>query len=310
MGLYYSYFKSMVDAPTWWEGFDELIHDTRSEHPKTINVLKRFNLYPEFVVGSCKRVFDHVTKLFKIRTKDCWQINRGEGKKPVQSCEGIGDDHYFYIFPVWWLSGLLMSGIFLYGSTVSESLWGGIIAVACYFFNHGEATRVMWTPPLRESWSFPFLILQVTHFSPFHISFHVSSHFSRFLYYIALPGDTSAQDQRAKPIAASSARVYDVLVHDHLAVRAVCPVNANGVGHGMLSAPIYRISQAPANRRGSGHLTRHQLCPPVWQRNAPHIFLCLVLNHGTYQIIVIFNLIKFAFYAIFTAVLRFFRFSS
>ena len=39
--------------------------------------------------------------------------------------KGLGDDHYFYITPVWWLSGLLMSGIFLYGSHVSGSLWGG-----------------------------------------------------------------------------------------------------------------------------------------------------------------------------------------
>ena len=77
------------------------------------------------------------------------------------SCEGIGDDHYFYVFPVWWLSGLLMSGIFLYGSHVSESLLGGIVAVLMYFYNHGEATRVMWTPPLRESWAFPFLVLQL-----------------------------------------------------------------------------------------------------------------------------------------------------
>ena len=77
------------------------------------------------------------------------------------SCEGIGDDHYFYVTPVWWLSGLLMSGIFLYGAHVSGSLLGGTVSVICYFYNHGEATRVMWTPPLRESWAFPFLVLQL-----------------------------------------------------------------------------------------------------------------------------------------------------
>ena len=87
MGLYYSYFKSMVDAKTWYQGFDELINDERSEHPKTINVLKRFNLYPELIVGTIKRIFNQVTKNLKMKTMDCWQINRGEGKSPVQSCE-------------------------------------------------------------------------------------------------------------------------------------------------------------------------------------------------------------------------------
>ena len=34
MGLYYSYYKSMVDAPTWWDGFMELVEDKVTEHPK------------------------------------------------------------------------------------------------------------------------------------------------------------------------------------------------------------------------------------------------------------------------------------
>ena len=42
-----------------------------------------------------------------IKTKECWKINRGQGYAPIMSCEGIGDDHYFYVTPVWWLSGPL-----------------------------------------------------------------------------------------------------------------------------------------------------------------------------------------------------------
>ena len=105
----------MVDAESWWAGFNGMINDDVSEHPKTINVLKRFNLWPELFWGSVKRVFNHVTKTLKIKTQDCWQINRGEGKTPVQSCEGLGDDHYFYIWPIWWLTGFLMFGVFVYG---------------------------------------------------------------------------------------------------------------------------------------------------------------------------------------------------
>lgn len=68
--------------------FDGLIRDKVTEHPKTINVLKRFNLYPELIVGSAKRIFDQVTKSFNITTNDCWEIYRGEGKNTVQSCVG------------------------------------------------------------------------------------------------------------------------------------------------------------------------------------------------------------------------------
>ena len=34
------------------------VNDKVTEYPKTINVLKRFNLYPELAVGTAKRIFD------------------------------------------------------------------------------------------------------------------------------------------------------------------------------------------------------------------------------------------------------------
>lgn len=46
-GLYYSYYKTLVNAPTVWEGVGMLTHDNVSEYGHTINTLKRFNLYPE-----------------------------------------------------------------------------------------------------------------------------------------------------------------------------------------------------------------------------------------------------------------------
>ncbi|KIH67347.1 hypothetical protein ANCDUO_02322 [Ancylostoma duodenale] len=42
-----------------------------------------------------------------------------------------------------------------------DTLLGGFVAVLAFAFNHGEATRVQWTPPLRESFAFPMIIAQI-----------------------------------------------------------------------------------------------------------------------------------------------------
>ncbi|XP_053571749.1 probable C-mannosyltransferase DPY19L1 [Bombina bombina] len=161
MGLYYSYFKTVTEAPSYVSGLLMIMNDNVTEYPNVINTLKRFNLYPEVILAHWYRVYTKSMNLIGIETKTCWKVNRGEHLSPVYSCEGLGDPAYFYVTLIFILNGAMMSGFFIYGTYLSGSRIGGIITVLCYFFNHGECTRVMWTPPLRESFSYPFLVLQM-----------------------------------------------------------------------------------------------------------------------------------------------------
>lgn len=161
MGLYYSYFKTIIEAPSFMDGLYMIMNDRLTEYPLVINTLKRFNLYPEVVLASWYRAYSSTMNFFGFPTKLCWTINRGEGLDPVESCEGLGDPAYFYVTFVFLLNGAMLSLFFIYGTYLSGSRLGGTVTVLCFFFNHGESTRVMWTPPLRESFSYPFLVLQM-----------------------------------------------------------------------------------------------------------------------------------------------------
>ncbi|XP_030060393.1 protein C-mannosyl-transferase DPY19L1 [Microcaecilia unicolor] len=166
MGLYYSYFKTIVEAPSFSSGIWMIMNDRLTEYPLVINTLKRFNLYPEVILASWYRLYSSTMDFLGIRTKICWTVNRGDGLSAVESCEGLGDPASFYVSMIFILNGLMMTLFFIYGTYLSGSRLGGLVTVLCYFFNHGECTRVMWTPPLRESFSYPFLVLQmllVTH---------------------------------------------------------------------------------------------------------------------------------------------------
>ncbi|XP_059511821.1 probable C-mannosyltransferase DPY19L1 isoform X3 [Myotis daubentonii] len=166
MGLYYSYFKTIVEAPSFLNGVWMIMNDKLTEYPLVINTLKRFNLYPEVILASWYRIYTKIMDFIGIQTKICWTVTRGEGLSPIESCEGLGDPACFYVAVIFLLNGLMMALFFIYGTYLSGSRLGGLVTVLCFFFNHGECTRVMWTPPLRESFSYPFLVLQmllVTH---------------------------------------------------------------------------------------------------------------------------------------------------
>uniref|UniRef100_A0AAX7V2X6 Dpy-19-like 1, like (H. sapiens) n=1 Tax=Astatotilapia calliptera TaxID=8154 RepID=A0AAX7V2X6_ASTCA len=142
MGLYYSYYKTIIEAPSFLDGLHMVMNDRLTEHPLVINTLKRFNLYPEVVLASWYRMYTGVMGYFGIPTKMCWSINRGEGLTPVDSCEGMGDPAYFYVACVFLLNGMMMSIFFMYGSYLSGSRLGGVITTLCFFFNHGEVSAV------------------------------------------------------------------------------------------------------------------------------------------------------------------------
>uniref|UniRef100_A0A2K5MJK8 Dpy-19 like 2 n=1 Tax=Cercocebus atys TaxID=9531 RepID=A0A2K5MJK8_CERAT len=161
MGLYYSYFKTIIEAPSFLEGLWMIMNDRLTEYPLVINTVKRFHLYPEVIIASWYRTFMGIMNLFGLETKTCWNVTRIEPLNEVQSCEGLGDPACFYVGVIFILNGLMMGLFFMYGAYLSGTQLGGVITVLCFFFNHGEATRVMWTPPLRESFSYPFLVLQM-----------------------------------------------------------------------------------------------------------------------------------------------------
>ncbi|XP_056660249.1 probable C-mannosyltransferase DPY19L1 isoform X1 [Monodelphis domestica] len=138
MGLYYSYFKTIVEAPSFYNGMWMIMNDKLTEYPLVINTLKRFNLYPEVILASWYRLYTWIMGLIGVQTKICWTVTRGEGLSPVESCEGLGDPACFYVAMIFLLNGLMMALFFIYGTYLSGSRLGGLITVLCFFFNHGE----------------------------------------------------------------------------------------------------------------------------------------------------------------------------
>uniref|UniRef100_A0A669BMW9 Dpy-19-like 1, like (H. sapiens) n=1 Tax=Oreochromis niloticus TaxID=8128 RepID=A0A669BMW9_ORENI len=144
MGLYYSYYKTIIEAPSFLDGLHMVMNDRLTEHPLVINTLKRFNLYPEVVLASWYRMYTGVMAYFGIPTKMCWSINRGEGLTPVDSCEGMGDPAYFYVTCVFLLNGMMMSIFFMYGSYLSECLY------MCFLTRLNTSHLISVTPSLSS----------------------------------------------------------------------------------------------------------------------------------------------------------------
>lgn len=161
MGFYYSFFKQVISAPSVSAAVGLLVRDNVTEYPDTINALQRFNVYPEVAIGLLYRLFSSVGDQLGIVTRTCYMVNRGGDLPTVRSCEGPGEPTIFYVQAVLLLNGLMLAFFCLCGYLVSGGTFtGAVVTSASYFFNHRECTRVQWSPPLRESFAYPFLVMQ------------------------------------------------------------------------------------------------------------------------------------------------------
>ncbi|XP_072321631.1 protein C-mannosyl-transferase DPY19L3 [Eucyclogobius newberryi] len=133
-GLYYSYYKQMLRAPSISEGLSELIHDNSTESKRTINLLQRMNIYQEVVLAVLYRLL------------------------PVQS---YLEPVYFYIYTVFSLQAVYVMALYLTAWLLSGSWMAGALTGVWYILNRIDTTRVEFTISLRENWSLPFFALQV-----------------------------------------------------------------------------------------------------------------------------------------------------
>nr|XP_053627473.1 probable C-mannosyltransferase DPY19L3 isoform X4 [Cherax quadricarinatus] len=131
-GLYYSYFKEIIKAPSWIEGCNQLMKDNSTEHGRTINIIHRFNILPEIVLSAAFR----------------WLSS--------QESPSV-----FYVSSVFGLHGVFISALYVTAWYLSGSVLAGMITVILFVIHRIDTTRVNYTVPLRESFAIPFLFFQI-----------------------------------------------------------------------------------------------------------------------------------------------------
>ncbi|XP_034495501.1 probable C-mannosyltransferase DPY19L3 isoform X3 [Ailuropoda melanoleuca] len=133
-GLYYSYYKQMLQAPTLMQGFHGLIYDNKTESMRTINLLQRMNIYQEVFLSILYRVL------------------------PIQK---YLEPVYFYIYTLFGLQAIYVTALYVTSWLLSGTWLSGLLAAFWYVTNRIDTTRVEFTIPLRENWALPFFAIQI-----------------------------------------------------------------------------------------------------------------------------------------------------
>ncbi|KAH8314784.1 hypothetical protein KR074_010795 [Drosophila pseudoananassae] len=134
--LYFAFYKRMAESPNFWHGYEQLKNVTDIEYPQSVNVLQRFYVLPELVTA----YFFHIVRA---------------GFNPmVQPMQ-------FYLEFVWLMGGVTLLVLYLYGTLLSENVFGGIYGVISYLMFHSFVAKIYERPLARENFAFPFIFLQM-----------------------------------------------------------------------------------------------------------------------------------------------------
>ncbi|XP_066493337.1 protein C-mannosyl-transferase DPY19L3 isoform X2 [Tiliqua scincoides] len=133
-GLYYSYYKQMLQAPSILRGLQDLIYDNKTESLRIINILKRMNVYQEVYLSILYRIF------------------------PI---ENYLEPVYFYIYTLFGLQAVYVGALYVTSWLLSGTWLSGALAAIWYITNRLDTTRVEFSIALRENWALPFFAVQV-----------------------------------------------------------------------------------------------------------------------------------------------------
>ncbi|XP_065423226.1 protein C-mannosyl-transferase DPY19L3 isoform X8 [Chrysemys picta bellii] len=160
-GLYYSYYKEMLQATSIQQGLHGLIYDNKTESLRTINVLERMNVYQEVFLSILYRIL------------------------PIQK---YLEPVYFYIYTLFGLQALYVIALYVTSWLLSGTWLSGLLAAFWYITNRIDTTRVEFTIPLRENWALPFFAVQIAAITYLFRSHLRPLHEVTWLYIIQLTG--------------------------------------------------------------------------------------------------------------------------
>ncbi|XP_028819763.1 probable C-mannosyltransferase DPY19L4 isoform X2 [Denticeps clupeoides] len=155
-GIYYYYYKHMLQAPSFERGVYELLRDNRTVSSQTINAVEQLSLYPELVTSLLYR---------------------------LTGSQDVIEPVYFYIGVVFGLQAVYVTALFVSSWVMSGTWVAGMLAVAWYIINRPDTTKVDSAIPLRDNWALPYFSCQVAALTGF-LSHGASAGTEMFCYLL------------------------------------------------------------------------------------------------------------------------------